>query len=325
MAFLAARVGKLGWTMGEQDGHHIRGCAAAKPTNSNSNTFLFGTMIHIEKGNFKLTIGFVLLLCRSDAEWCILNTHFKHLALFNHTVQCGKRVFSWKATSPCTIFKQMKLNSYGITDWISSGFYSKRFKWLGCRDRWLSNWTWLNTNTHSGLVQPQPWNMPMIEFSHVTACGLDITVQGHFLKCAPSTHPTSFPPYPNKSCFSGKSAQPLMFLHKAKTMLASRLWSSACLFKNYRALQLFPDSVQCLICSKECTQLTSHYMQETSKRWSFIALAVHQKGSIHHYPLALIWLLIKVACPRWVPTVWTNYLLNMFQMLRLHLETLTPY
>lgn len=155
--------------------------------------------------------------------------------------------------------------------------------------------------------------MPMIEFSHVTACGLDITVQGHFLKCAPSTHPTSFPPYPNKSCFSGKSAQPLMFLHKAKTMLASRLWSSACLFKNYRALQLFPDSVQCLICSKECTQLTSHYMQETSKRWSFIALAVHQKGSIHHYPLALIWLLIKVACPRWVPTVWTNYLLSMFQ------------
>lgn len=31
--------------------------------------------------------------------------------------------------------------------------------------------------------------MYMIEFLHVTACGLDITAQGHFLKCAPSNSP----------------------------------------------------------------------------------------------------------------------------------------
>lgn len=48
-------------------------------------------------------------------------------------------------------------------------------------DRWLSNWTRPNTNKHTVAL----WNMYTIEFLHVTACGLDITVQGHFLKCAP--------------------------------------------------------------------------------------------------------------------------------------------
>lgn len=39
--------------------------------------------------------------------------------------------------------------------------------------------------THTGLVKPLLWNMHMTEFLVVTACGLDITVQGHFLRCAP--------------------------------------------------------------------------------------------------------------------------------------------
>lgn len=39
--------------------------------------------------------------------------------------------------------------------------------------------------THTGLAKPLLWNMHMTEFLVVTACGLDITVQGHFLRCAP--------------------------------------------------------------------------------------------------------------------------------------------
>lgn len=43
------------------------------------------------------------------------------------------------------------------------------------------------------------------------------------LSVPPPTHPTpvSFPPYPNKSCFSGKSVRPLMFLQR------DRSWSQA--------------------------------------------------------------------------------------------------
>lgn len=47
--------------------------------------------------------------------------------------------------------------------------------------------------THSDLVKPQLWNMHTIEFLHVTGWGLDIRVQGHFLKCAP---PPPSPPLP---------------------------------------------------------------------------------------------------------------------------------
>lgn len=76
--------------------------------------------------------------------------------------------------------------------------------------------------TRGDLVKPQLWNMHTIAFLHVTGCGLDIRVQGHFLKCAPrppAAIPISFPPYPNKSCVSGKSAQPLVFLCRAQTCM----------------------------------------------------------------------------------------------------------
>lgn len=55
-----------------------------------------------------------------------------------------------------------------------------------CRDRWSWNWTWLNTNTHTlwpceiSAVKHAHWQVPACH----TGCGLDIRVQGHFLKCA---------------------------------------------------------------------------------------------------------------------------------------------
>lgn len=83
--------------------------------------------------------------------------------------------------------------------------------------------------THGDLVKPQLWNNLTVEFLHVTSCGLDIRVQGHFLKCASPPPPppgsVSFPPYPNKSCFSGKSARPLMFLCRARNLHASGLFA----------------------------------------------------------------------------------------------------
>lgn len=148
---------------------------------------------------------------------------------------------------------------YWLTHWISSVFDSKRRKWSGCTDRWLSNWTWLNPNKHTVAS----WNLsceictwlssymsqPVVWTSQCKAISLSVP---------PPTHPTpvSFPPYPNKSCFSGKSAQPLMFLHKAKTVLTSRLWSSACLFTNYRAQDVW--FVQNNPFKRKCTQLGSH-------------------------------------------------------------------
>lgn len=58
------------------------------------------------------------------------------------------------------------------------------------------------------------------------------------LSVPPPTHPTpvSFPPYPNKSCFSGKSVQPLMFLQSTRAGHKRPLWSSARLFTNCRAI-----------------------------------------------------------------------------------------
>ena len=43
--------------------------------------------------------------------------------------------------------------------------------------------------THSDLVEPQLWDMRTVKFLLVTGCGLDMRVQGHFLKCAPPTSP----------------------------------------------------------------------------------------------------------------------------------------
>lgn len=73
MVFLAAMVGKLGWTMGEQDGHQIRGCGSNTNQKFNLKHFLTGTMMHIEKENFKWTIvGFVHTEKR-NSDW----GHFK--------------------------------------------------------------------------------------------------------------------------------------------------------------------------------------------------------------------------------------------------------
>lgn len=49
MAFLAAMVGKLGWTMGEQDEHQIRDCGPSPNQKFKLKHFLSGTMMHMEK------------------------------------------------------------------------------------------------------------------------------------------------------------------------------------------------------------------------------------------------------------------------------------
>lgn len=127
------------------------------------------------------------------------------------------------------------------------------------------------------------------------------------LSVPPPTHPTpvSFPPYPNKSCFSGKSAQPLMFLHKAKTVLTSRLCGHqhVCLqTTEHKMFDLFR-----ITHSKESAHNLAHINMQvkistrTSKRWSFISHLLNQKGSIHHHLPALIWLFGRSGFPRWVP------------------------
>lgn len=66
-------VGKLGWTMGRQCRHQIRDCDSSPNQKLKLKHFLTGTMMHIEKENFKWTIvGFVLTEKR-DPDW----GHFK--------------------------------------------------------------------------------------------------------------------------------------------------------------------------------------------------------------------------------------------------------
>lgn len=90
MVFLTAMVGKLGWTMGEQDEHQIRACGSSSNQIFKLKHFLTGTMMHIKNKNFKWTIvGFVLTEERGP-DW----GHFKII----HTmlVVVGKAIIKQK-------------------------------------------------------------------------------------------------------------------------------------------------------------------------------------------------------------------------------------
>lgn len=69
MAFLAAMVGNVGWTMGEQDGHQITDCGSSPNQKFKLKHFLTGTMMHIEKENFKWTIVGLVLIEKRDPDW----------------------------------------------------------------------------------------------------------------------------------------------------------------------------------------------------------------------------------------------------------------
>lgn len=95
-------------------------------------------------------------------------------------------------------------------------------------------------------------------------------MQGHFLKCAfpPSTPPhpptsVSFPPYPNKSCFSGKRAQPLLHLLQISLLHGSRLltYQHACL---QTAPWLHPHGMQGdRVCSKQNSVTSPKHTSQT--------------------------------------------------------------
>lgn len=130
------------------------------------------------KGNFKWTIvGFVLA-----AIWGHSST------IYTLLVGAGRANI------------KQKMSKALLHIFPSLNFGQERRKAPSCRDRQVIIKLGMTQHkqTHSGLVKPVLWNMHKIGLLHVTACGLDITVQGHFLKCAPppSTHPTptSFPP-----------------------------------------------------------------------------------------------------------------------------------
>lgn len=142
--------------------------------------------------------------------------------------------------------------------WISSVFSQQKEEiiWTrsGCRDRWL--WVGLTQHkqTHGDLVKPQLWNVHTVEFLHVTGCGLDIRVQGHFLKCAPPPDPppSHFLHTQTKAASLGKVLGHLCLCVEPKPACRQILWSPACLYTRYRALGLQPDGMRdnCLICSK---------------------------------------------------------------------------
>lgn len=158
-------------------------------------------MMGIAKGNFKslkLTmVGFVNVSLR--IYWCRAG-EFK---------LCGWSKLVPTSETPCT---------QEVTGFLLF-FDSRRRKLNACQVIVDLDLTKLK-QTPSDLVEPQLWNMHTSEFLLVTGCALDIRVQGRFLKCAhsnPPLPPVSFPLYPNKSCFSGKRARPLMFLRRGQT------------------------------------------------------------------------------------------------------------
>lgn len=227
-----------------------------------------------------------------------------------------------------------------ITDWISSVSYSNRRKQsenvaaagTGDGETWPDS---TQTHTHKATL----WTLSCetlhtIEFLHVTGCGLDITVQGHFLKCAPvqphSPPPIPFPPHPNKKAASvGKVPRPLMSPHGAQkpALLAGEtLWSSAYLYTSDRTLQRLSDvmkrpfDVFKITSLKQRANNLAHpniwvkISTRISKRRSLIALAETNGAVFITTPRPLIWLFGRSGFPRWAPTVWTNSLLSMFQV-----------
>lgn len=193
--------------------------------------------------------------------------------------------------------------------------------------------------TPSGFVKHQLWNMRTIQFLHVTGCGLDITLQGHFLKCAPPTPPPShFLHTQTKAASLGKVLGHLCFFLESKPAPMQTLWLSACLYTRWRSLQ--PSLSLCDAISRlfglfriSSSKPNVHNLAHPNirlkvstriwKRWGFIALA-HAKEQHSSQPPALIWLLGRSGFPRWVPTVWTNSLLSWFQM-HFRLQNCSPH
>lgn len=123
-------------------------------------------------------------------------------------------------------------------------------------DRWLSNCSWLKSNKHAAA---SPSLVHMIELLHVAACGLDITAQDRFLKCAPSSFPLFLLPPPPISSVP-KQKPPLWENHSALSCTHIRFSPCpASLFTNCRrTLQPLHDSSRCLkylkwlVATKEC-------------------------------------------------------------------------
>lgn len=108
--------------------------------------------------------------------------------------------------------------------------------------------------THTGLVKPLLWNMHMTEFLVVTACGLDITVQGHFLRCAPlqlTPPPPHFLYTQTKAASLGKVLGHFCFYIKPAPCSQADSLVDTVLFTNCRALQHLPDALRCWRCPKK--------------------------------------------------------------------------
>lgn len=158
-------------------------------------------------------------------------------------------------------------------------------------------------------------SQPVVWTSQCKAISLSVPLPAH-----PNPPPSfSFPPYPNKSCLSGKTVRPLV--REANTELTpDSPVVSAAIYKRHSTSAWLSDMSECLVNNRFRAECASNFPQAELKLyctcWTKIKGQHPSRASSFDLASGLS------SFPRWVPTVWAEDLLGRFQIRGIHLESL---